>query len=149
VEEELAAERAADAKRQVEEELAAERAEAERKAGAAAERRVAAAPAADARPEGLEPSQLQGVIRTNRTALEECASRALTDPATAGYAGRKISLILLVAPTGRAEAALEDDALDGSPLGACLRRAASRMAFPPFRGEPVGAVVPLQLGRAE
>jgi hypothetical protein len=101
----------------------------------------------EARPEGLEPAQLQAVIRANRAALEDCATRALTDPMTSSYAGRKISLILLVSPSGRAEAALEDEALDGSALGTCLRKAASRMSFPQFRGEPVGAMVPLQLGR--
>jgi hypothetical protein len=151
-EERLAAERAAEAKRQAEEEVAARaRAEAAAKADAdrkAARRVVVAAPTAGARPEGLRPEQLQAVIRANRSGLEECAARALTDPASAPYAGRKVSLILLVGPNGRAEAALEDETLDPTPFGTCLRRATARMAFPEFSGEPVGAVVPLQLGRA-
>jgi len=91
---------------------------------------------------------MQAVLRVNRAALETCVERALADPQTAGYAGRKVSLIILVAPNGRAEAALEEPDLDASAFGACLRRAASRMAFPAFRGEPVGARIPLVLGKA-
>jgi hypothetical protein len=120
--------------------------------GEAGEKRAAvretAAVEADPRPDGLEPAQVQAVIRANRAALDACAARALVDPATAAYAGRKVSLILLVAPSGRAEAALEDSVLDATPLGACLRRAAARMAFPAFRGEPLGAVLSLVIGDA-
>jgi hypothetical protein len=35
-----------------------------------------------------------------------------------------------------------------SGFGGCLRRAASRMTFPAFRGEPVGARIPLRIGAA-
>jgi hypothetical protein len=87
------------------------------------------------------------VVRANRAALEACAERALQDPARAAWAGRRISLLLLVEPTGRADAAIEDEALDASELGECLRRAIARMSFPAFRGDPVAAAVPLQLGR--
>jgi hypothetical protein len=111
-------------------------------------REDAPAPKPDPLPEGLEPSQLQTVIRANRAALEDCAAGALADPATAVYAGSKVTFIILVGPDGRAEAALEDPALDESPFGACLRRAASRMTFPAFRGEPVGARIPLRIGAA-
>ena len=56
---------------------------------------------------------------------------------------------LLVAPNGKAEAALEDGDLDASPFGACLRRVASKMAFPQFKGDDVGARIVLVLGRAD
>jgi len=109
----------------------------------------AVAPRAQPLAEGLDPAEMQAVIRGNRTALEGCVARALADPATAGYAGRKVSLIILVAPNGRAEAALEEPELDASAFGACLRRVATKMTFPAFRGEPVGARIPLVLGRAD
>ncbi len=98
-------------------------------------------------PEGLDPAELQAVLRSNRPALEACVEKALADPATAVYAGRKVSLIILVAPSGRAEAALEEPDLDASAFGTCVRRAAGKMSFPAFRGEPVGARIPLVLGR--
>ena len=71
----------------------------------------------------------------------------LADPATAPYAGRKVSLIILVAPNGKAEAALEDPDLDASNFGACVRRAAGRMTFPQFKGEAVGAMIPMVIGK--
>jgi hypothetical protein len=73
--------------------------------------------------------------------------KALQDPVTASYAGRKAALLVLVAPTGRAEAALEDGDLDASPFGACVRRAAAGMRFPTFQGEDVGARLVLVLGK--
>ncbi|HEY6098091.1 MAG TPA: hypothetical protein VIW03_01585, partial [Anaeromyxobacter sp.] len=107
----------------------------------------AVAPRAQPIAEGLDPAEMQAVLRANRAALETCVERALSDPATAVYAGRKVSLIILVAPNGRAEAAVEEPDLDASAFGTCLRRAAARMSFPAFRGEPVGARIPLVLGR--
>jgi hypothetical protein len=92
---------------------------------------------------------MSAVIRANRPALEGCVQGALADPATASYAGRKVFLMILVGPNGKADAALEDADLDGSAFGACIRRATSRMAFPAFRGEAVGARIPLVVGRAE
>jgi hypothetical protein len=91
---------------------------------------------------------LQSVITRNRPALDACVERALQDPVTASYAGRKAALLILVAPSGKAEAALEDGDLDASPFGACLRRATAKMAFPQFRGEEVGARIVLVFGRA-
>jgi hypothetical protein len=90
---------------------------------------------------------MQSVIARNRPALDACVTGALQDPSTARYAGQKAALLLLVAPNGKAEAALEDGDLDASPFGACLRRAAGKMSFPQFKGEEVGARIVLQLGR--
>ena len=171
-----AAERKAEADRKAEAErrAAAERkAEADRKAEAerraAAESKVASAtPAQDpavqesarkkeaaaqkvAEPlqEGLTPDQMTAVIRANRASLETCVQAALSDKATASYAGRKVFLMILVGPNGKADAALEDSDLDGTAFGTCVRRATSRMPFPAFRGEAVGARIPIQMGRAE
>jgi hypothetical protein len=116
------------------------------------------APAAEPPPEatlfatrpsqGLDPAVVQAVIARSRPELDACVAKALEDPVTSSFAGRKAALLLLVAPNGKAEAALEDGDLDASPFGACLRRAAGKMTFPPFEGEDVGARVVLQLGRA-
>jgi hypothetical protein len=89
---------------------------------------------------------VQAIIARSRPALEACVERALQDPATASYAGQRAALLILVAPNGKAEAALEDGDLDASPLGHCLRRATQKMKFPPFKGEDVGARIMLQLG---
>ena len=99
--------------------------------------------------QGLEPQVMQAVIAKNRPGFDACVVKALQDPVTASFAGRKAALLLLVAPNGKAEAALEDGDLDASPFGACVRRVAGRMTFPTFQGEDVGARIVLVLGRAE
>jgi hypothetical protein len=90
---------------------------------------------------------MQAIIAKNRPSFDACVERALQDPKTAAFAGRKAALLLLIAPTGKAEAALEEADLDSSPFGACLRRAASKMSFPPFQGDDVGARIVLVLGK--
>ena len=90
---------------------------------------------------------MQAVIAKSRPDFDACVQKALQDPVTASFAGRRAALLLLVAPNGKAEAALEDGELDASPFGACLRRAAGRMTFPAFTGDDVGARIVLVLGR--
>jgi hypothetical protein len=99
--------------------------------------------------EGLDPAVMEEIIARGRPELDACVVRALEDPVTSAYAGRKAALLILVAPNGRVEAAVEDGELDASPLGACLRRAAQKMSFPRFSGEDVGARVVLELGRPD
>jgi hypothetical protein len=115
----------------------------------AAPRKTEAAPPARRARRGLAPADLQAVLRQNREEFDRCVERALGAPETAALRGRKVFLVLLVAPDGRAEGALEDPEVDASPLGECLRRAVAGMAFPSFAGDPVGARVPLVIGRAE
>jgi hypothetical protein len=91
---------------------------------------------------------MQSIIARSRPGFDACVEKALQDPVTASYAGRKAALLLLVTPDGKAEAALEDGDLDASPFGACLRRVASKMGFPTFQGDEVGARLVLVLGRA-
>jgi hypothetical protein len=98
--------------------------------------------------QGLDPATMQSIIAANRPAFDACVERALHDPVTSSFAGRRAALLLLIAPTGRAEAALEDADLDASPFGACLRRVASKMAFPTFKGDDVGARIVLVLGKS-
>jgi hypothetical protein len=90
---------------------------------------------------------MQQVISRSRPDFDACAEKAVKDPVTASYAGRKAALLLLVAPNGKAEAALEDADLDASPFGGCLRRATAKMSFPTFVGDEVGARIVLQIGK--
>ncbi len=98
--------------------------------------------------QGLDPGLVQSIIARSRPGFDACVEKALADPVTASYAGRKAALLLLVAPNGKAEAALEDGELDASPFGACLRRVAAKMGFPAFQGDDFGARIVLVLGRA-
>jgi hypothetical protein len=91
---------------------------------------------------------MQSVIAKGRPDFDACVDKALKDPVTASFAGRKAALLLLVGSNGKAEAALEDADLDASPFGACLRRATSKMNFPAFTGDEVGARIVLVLGKA-
>jgi hypothetical protein len=91
---------------------------------------------------------MQAVIAKSRSEFDACVDKALKDPVTASFAGRKAPLLLLVGPNGKAEAALEDGDLDASPFGACLRRATAKMTFPTFTGDEVGARIVLVLGKA-
>ena len=114
---------------------------------------VAAAPEPPPAPrkqsQGLDPAVMQSVIARNRPSFDVCVDRAIQDPVTSSYAGRRAALLLLIAPTGKAEAALEDADLDASPFGACLRRVAAKMSFPTFQGDEVGARIVLVLGKAD
>jgi hypothetical protein len=109
---------------------------------------VAPAPAKPQPAQGLDPAVMQSVIAKSRPEFDACVEKALRDPVTSSFAGRRAALLLLVAPNGKAEAALEDGDLDASPFGACLRRATGKMAFPTFVGEEVGARIVLVLGKA-
>jgi hypothetical protein len=72
---------------------------------------------------------------------------ALASPDGARLAGRKVGLLVAVGNGGLVEVSeVDDEEVEKSPLGACLRKAADRLLFPPFDGEPVGLRVPLVLG---
>jgi hypothetical protein len=96
-----------------------------------------------------DPAEVQAAIARVRPALDACIVDALAGPDASALAGRKSGLLLLVTPsTGRTEGALEDAELASTPLGACLKRAASKVSIPPFRGEPLAVRVPIVLGAA-
>jgi hypothetical protein len=104
---------------------------------------AASAPPA-AQPAGgktLAPATVQRAIARQKPAFDKCGETAL--------AGRKLGLLVAVGNGGLVEASeVEEPDVEGSPLGACLRRAAGRLLFPPFDGEAVGVRIPLQLGAA-
>ncbi|HET9551948.1 MAG TPA: hypothetical protein VFP50_03190 [Anaeromyxobacteraceae bacterium] len=82
-----------------------------------------------------------------KPAFDRCVAAALSGDGGAALAGRKVGLLVAVGSGGLVEASeVEEADVEASPLGACLRRAASRLTFPPFEGDPVGLRVPLVLG---
>jgi hypothetical protein len=88
-------------------------------------------------------------VGRQRAAFDKCVEAALQGSDGAALAGRKVGLLVAVGSGGLVEAAeVEEPDIEAGPLGACLRRAASRLLFPPFEGEPVGLRVPLVLGKA-
>jgi hypothetical protein len=108
-----------------------------------------APPAAPAAGRTLAPAAVQGAIARGKPGFDKCVETALTAPGGDALAGRRIALLVAVGNAGTVEASeVEDPDVEGSPLGACLRRAAGRLVFPPFDGEVVGVRVPLQVGAA-
>ncbi len=102
-----------------------------------------------ARPAGrtLAPSAVHAAIARGKPSFDSCVEVAITAPGGAALSGRKIALLVAIGQAGTVEASeVEDPDIESSPLGACLRRAAGRLVFPPFDGDVVGIRVPLQLG---
>jgi hypothetical protein len=94
----------------------------------------------------LAPATVQRGIARQKPAFDKCVEAALSAPGGEALAGRKIGLLVAVGNGGLVEASeVEEPDIEGSPLGACLRRAAARMLFPPFEGEPVAFRIPLLL----
>jgi hypothetical protein len=94
----------------------------------------------------LTPAAVQRSIARQKAAFDKCVETALGGPGGPALAGRKTGLLIAISNAGAVEASeVEDADIEASALGACLRRAAERLAFPPFEGETVGIRVPLQL----
>ncbi len=92
---------------------------------------------------------MQTAVARQRAAFDRCVQGALQGPGGEALAGRKVGLLVLVSSGGLVEASeVEEADVEGAPLGACLRKAAGRLLFPPFEGEPVGLRIPLVLGQA-
>jgi len=110
--------------------------------------RKADAPAAPPKPEtrgGASPGlpEVQAAVERDRSAFDACVA----DPGSDQPAGREVVLVLTVNPSGIVTSPhLDDEDLEGSPAGACLRAAARKLVLPSFAGEPVRLRVPLNLG---
>lgn len=108
---------------------------------------VAAVPASSVPSRRLAPASVERAIARKKVSFDQCVDQALAAPGGEALAGRKIALLIAVESGGLVEAAqVEQPEIEGSALGACLRRAAGGLLFPPFEGEPVGVRIPLQLG---
>ena len=105
----------------------------------------AAAPAGPTR--RLAPASVERAISRKKASFDQCVDQALAAPGGEALTGRKIGLLILVERGGLVEASeVEEADIERMPLGACLRRAAGGLLFPPFEGESVGVRIPLQLG---
>lgn len=94
----------------------------------------------------LAPATVQRGIAKQKPAFDKCVESALAAPGGDKLAGRKIGLLVAVGNGGLVEASeVEEADIEASALGACLRRAAGRMLYPPFEGEPVAFRIPLML----
>jgi hypothetical protein len=94
----------------------------------------------------LTPIAVQRSIGKQKAAFDRCVETALTGPGGPALTGRKTGLLIAVGGAGVVEASeVEDADIEGSALGACLRKVAERLSFPPFEGDAVGIRVPLQL----
>ena len=104
-------------------------------------------PARPAAARALAPASVHAAIGRGKPSFDQCVGVALSGIGGAALAGRKIGLLVAVGNGGLVEASeVEEADIESSPLGACLRRAAAKLTFPPFDGEMVGVRIPLQLG---
>jgi hypothetical protein len=99
-----------------------------------------AAPAAPA--VGLTAEQVRRKLDESKPALQACIDEVLRhDPK---LRVGKIHVAATIAPSGQVVAArIDKRAVDESPLGACLKRATRRMAFPPFGGAAFDVDIPI------
>ena len=106
---------------------------------------------AEARPEpstGLTADQVRRKLDENKGALQGCIDEALRrDP---NLRVGKIHIATTIAPTGAVtQAKIDKNTVDQSPLGACLRRATRKIAFPAFSGEAFDVDIPIVVTAGE
>ncbi|HET8539864.1 MAG TPA: cell envelope integrity protein TolA [Anaeromyxobacter sp.] len=145
------AEREAAAKAERDAKLARERAAREERERAAAEarerervaRQQAAADKAAQEPEGgLTQGQIEGVLRSTKTAFDGCIQAARGSDVKLD--GRRVMLRLNIQTSGAVTyPTLDDVTLNGTELGSCLKSAARLMVFPKFKGDTMHVEVPL------
>jgi hypothetical protein len=93
---------------------------------------------------GLSSAEIRKTLVDNQGGLRACISDAQRrDP---NLKVGKIKVSLLIAPSGTVtESKIDNAAVDGSPLGDCLKKATRRLAFPSFTGEPFPIDIPIQV----
>jgi hypothetical protein len=110
---------------------------------------AAAAPVAP-RPD-LPPrddQQIQATLALHTESFDGCVADARRDEPDLLVSPRPVVVTMTVRPTGKVMYPTLDDAqLNGTALGACVKKQAARMAFPESGGENVRVRMPLLLGR--
>jgi predicted Zn finger-like uncharacterized protein len=91
---------------------------------------------------GLTAEQVRKKLDEHKPALQGCVDEALRrDPHL--RLGR-IHIATTIAPSGQVTSArIDRRAVDQAPLGACLRKATRKIAFPPFSGQPFDVDIPI------
>jgi hypothetical protein len=85
-------------------------------------------------------------LAARRPAFDACVRDSQQGNPGAGLSGRRLTVTLMVSPSGTVSASsIDDPALENTTLGTCLRNVLSR-PFPAFEGDPLRLVVPLRLG---
>lgn len=97
---------------------------------------------------GLTADQVRRKLDENKGALQGCIDEALRrDP---NLRVGKIHISTTIAPTGAVtQAKIDKGTVDQSPLGACLRRATKKIAFPTFSGEAFDVDIPIVVTAGE
>jgi len=98
----------------------------------------AAAPAAT----GLTAEEVHRKLDENKPALQGCVDEALQRDSSLRVG--KIHVTTTIAPSGQVTAArIDQNLVDESPLGACLKRATRKIVFPPFAGSAFDVDIPI------
>jgi hypothetical protein len=105
-----------------------------------------AAPRPDLPP--LDDQQIQATLAVHAGSFDGCVEDARRDEPGLLASPRPVVVTMTVRPTGTVIYPTLDDAqLNGTALGACVKKQATRMVFPESGGEPVRVRMPLLLGR--
>ncbi|HUJ24541.1 MAG TPA: GYF domain-containing protein [Myxococcales bacterium] len=99
-------------------------------------------------PAGLTADQVRKKLDENKGALQGCIDEALRrDP---NLRVGKIHIATTIAPSGAVTSAkIDKDTVDKSPLGACLKRATRKIAFPGFTGDAFDVDIPIVVTAGE
>jgi predicted Zn finger-like uncharacterized protein len=100
------------------------------------------APAAAPATTGLTAEQVHRKLDENKPALQGCVDEALQRDSSLRVG--KIHVTTTIAPSGQVTAArIDQNLVDESPLGACLKRATRKIVFPPFAGSAFDVDIPI------
>ncbi len=104
----------------------------------------------DAAGQGGPPeADVARVVAQSQGAIQGCVEQELRK--NPKFKGGKVTLVATIGTSGAVkDARLDNKALDASPVGACIKKSAMRMAFPAFKAEDgaeeVDVQIPLVLG---
>jgi hypothetical protein len=99
-------------------------------------------------PIGLTADQVRKKLDENKASLQTCIDEALRrDP---NLRVGKIHIATNIAPSGQVTSAkIDKNTVEQSPLGACLRKATKKIAFPPFGGDAFDVDIPIVVTAGE
>lgn len=116
-------------------------------AQAASARTPAEAAAGEAAPAPPSGDAFARALSSNMAGFDACVAEAVKRDPGLDLVGRKVTLLLTVAPNGTVSYPTLDDAqLSGSELGACFQAAARHLTGPTFVGEPQQVELSLLIG---
>jgi len=97
---------------------------------------------------GLTADQVRKKLDENKAALQGCIDEALRrDP---NLRVGKIHIATTIAPNGQVTSArIDKSTVEQSALGACLRRATRKIAFPTFIGDAFDVDIPIVVTAGE